>query len=134
MSSGFHYQSIVWVALAVMTLIVLVRTLWVYRGSANWPVVEGTITGLDVQQIRDADGRYSCATFIYEFQDCEGCQKSGTWHKNFSTDEAAKDFAGRELPIGKQVIVRFNPKNSAINDLELDAFTYTDDRPTSLNL
>ena len=36
--------------------------------------------------------------------------------------------------LGKQVIVRFNPKNPAINDLELDAFTYTDDPPTSLGL
>jgi hypothetical protein len=118
----------------MVTVLALGRTLWVYRGSANWPVVEGTITGLDVQPRRDADGRYSYATFTYEFQDREGCQKSGTWHKNFSTDEAAKDFASRELPIGKQVMVRFNPKNPTINDLELDAFTYTDDRPTSLGL
>ena len=134
MPSGFHYHVIVWVALAAVAVIALGRTIWVYRGSASWPVVEGTITGLNVQQIRDADGRYSYATFTYHFQDCEGCQKSGTWHKNFSTDEAAYDFAKRELPIGKQVVVRFNPKNPAINDLELDASTYTDDRPTSLGL
>jgi hypothetical protein len=134
MSSGFHYHVIVWLALLVVAVIALGRTIWAYRGSGNWPMVEGTITGLDVQQRRGADGRYSYATFTYEFQDCEGRQKSGTWHKNFSTDEAAKDFATRELPIGKQVIVRFNPKNPAVNDLELDAFTYTDDRPTSLGL
>jgi len=134
MSSGFHYQVIVWVALALVAVIALGRTIWAYRGSANWPTVEGTITGLGVQQKRDNDGRYSYATFTYEFQDSAGRQKSGTWHKNFSTDEDARDFASRELPIGKQVIVRFNPKNPAINDLELDAFTYTDDRPTSLGL
>ena len=73
------------------------------------------MTGLDVQQRRDNDGRYSYATFTYELQDSEGRRKSGTWHKNFSTDEAT-----RELPIGKHVIVRFNPKNPAINDLELE--------------
>ena len=56
MSSGFHYHVIVWVALAVVAMIGLGRTIWVYRGSANWPVVEGTITGLDVQQRRDAGG------------------------------------------------------------------------------
>jgi len=115
-------------------VIALGRTIWAYRGSANWPTIEGTITGLDVQQRMDGDGRYSRATFTYEFQDCEGRQNSGTWHKNFSTHKAAKEFATRELAIGKQVIVRFNPKNPAINDLELDAFTYTDDRPTSLGL
>ena len=134
MPSGFHYHVIVWVALAAVAVIALGRTIWVYRASASWPVVEGTITALDVQQRRDGDGRYSYATFTYEFQDSEGRQKLGTWHKNFSTDEAAYDFARRELPIGKQVVVRFNPKNPAINDLELDASTYTDDRPTSLGL
>ena len=134
MPSGFHFQLIVWGTLGVVAVIALGRTMWVYRGSASWPIAEGTITGLDVQRRRDGEGQYCCATFTYEFQDCEGRQKSGTWHKNFSNDEGARDFARRELPIGKQVMVRFDPKNSAINDLELDAFTYTDDRPTSLGL
>jgi hypothetical protein len=134
MPSGFHYHVIVWVALAVVAVIALGRTIWAYRGSANWPKVEGIITGLDVQRRSDGEGQYCCATFTYKFQDCEGRQESGTWHKNFSTDGAARDFATRELPIGKQVIVQFDPKNPAINDLELDAFTYTDDRPMSLGL
>jgi hypothetical protein len=134
MSSGFDFHIVFWGALAVVAVIALGRTIWAYRGSANWPKVEGTITGLDVQRRRDGEGQYSYAIFTYKFQDCEGRQESGTWHKNFSTDEAARDFATRELPIGKQVIVRFDPKNPAINDLELDAFTYTDDRPISLGL
>ena len=55
-------------------------------------------------------------------------------YKNFSTEAAARDFAVREMSIGKQVVVRFNPKDPAICDLELDSFAYTDDRPTSLGL
>jgi hypothetical protein len=39
-----------------------------------------------------------------------------------------------ELAVGKPVVVRFNPKNPASNDLELDSWTYTNDRPTSLNI
>ena len=112
-------------------------TLWVYRGSRDWPTADGTITGLDVQRKRDAGidgGHYICAVFTYEFDDLEGNRKTGTWYKNFSTEPAARDFGGRELPIGKEVLVRFNPKDPAINDLELDSSTYTDDRPTSLGL
>ena len=134
MSPGFDYHIIIWGGLPLVAVIVLGRTMWVYRGSSNWPMVDGTITDLDIQRKRDADGHYICATFTYKFQDREGRPKSGTWYKNFSTDEAARDFAARELPIGKQVIVRFNPRDSATNDLELDSSVYTGDRPTSLGI
>jgi len=55
MPSGFHYHVIVWVALAVEAVIALGRAIWAYCGSANWPMVEGTITGLDVQQSESRD-------------------------------------------------------------------------------
>ena len=34
----------------------------------------------------------------------------------------------------KRVIVRFNPKSPVQNNLALDSWTYTGDRPTSLNI
>ena len=36
--------------------------------------------------------------------------------------------------VGKKVVVRFSPKNPNLNDLELDSWTYTGDRPTSLSI
>jgi hypothetical protein len=131
------YHSFLWFAPVLVIVVVLFRTLWVYRGSRDWPTADGTITGLDVQRKRDSGidgGHYICAAFTYEFDDLEDDRKTGTWYKNFSTESAARDFAARELPLGKQVLVRFNPKDPAINDLELDSSTYTDDRPTSLGL
>jgi hypothetical protein len=38
-----------WLAALVIAL-VLGRTLWVYRGSGNWPTADGAITSLDVQR------------------------------------------------------------------------------------
>ena len=117
--------------------VALGRTLWVYRGSRDWPTSDGTITSLDVQRKREADidgGHYICAIFTYEFCDLEGNRRTGTWYKNFSSEPAARDFAAQELPLGKQVLVRFSPKDPATSGLELDPSTYTNDRPTSLRL
>jgi hypothetical protein len=52
--------------------------------------------------------------------------------QDFSTEAEARAFADRELPIDKKVVVRFNPKNPELNNLELDSWTYSGDRPTSL--
>jgi hypothetical protein len=134
MLPGVDYHWLLWLIPVLVIGVVLGRTLWAFRGSRNWPTADGTITRVDVQRKQDADGHYMCATFTYEFQDVEGRRNSSTWSKNFSTEDDARDFARRELPLGKQVVVRFNPKDPAVNELELDSFAYTNDRPTSLNL
>lgn len=134
MPTRIDYHTFLWLAPSVVIALVLGRVLWVYRGSSNWPIVDGTITRLDVQRRRDTSGPYICATFTYVFRDLDDHEKSGTWYKNFSTEEDAQDFAERELQVGKQVQVRFDPKDPGVNYLELDASTYTNDRPTSLNL
>ena len=134
MPSGVDYRILLWLIPVMVIVVVLGRTIWAFRGSRNWPTADGTITRLDVQRRQDADGHYSCATFTYEFQDSEGRRNSSTWNKNFSTEQDARDFAAREMPLGKQVLVRFNPEDPSVNDLELDSFAYTDDRPTSLGL
>jgi hypothetical protein len=46
---------------------------------------------------------------------------AGSWYKDFSTEAEARGSADRELPIAKKVVVRFNPKNSELNNLELDS-------------
>ena len=131
------YQTLFWLALAIATIAVVARGFWLYRASLTWPAADGKITHLDVEKKRDPavhGGHYFCATFTYEFQDSSGRRLYGTWYKNFSAELEARDFATRELPVGKQVVVRFNPKNPAFNDLELDSWTYTNDRPTSLDI
>jgi len=128
---------LLWLALASAVVAVIARGVWLYRASLTWPTAEGTITSLNVERKRGASvasGHYFCATFTYEFLDPDGHRLSGTWYKNFSTEAEARDFAARELPVGKAVVVRFNPKNPAFNDLELDSWTYTNDRPTSLDI
>jgi hypothetical protein len=130
------YQTLFGLALALAT-VVIARGLWLYRASLTWPTADGTITHLDIERERDggrSGGHYFRATFTYEFDDPYGHHLSGTWYKNFSTEPEARDFAARELPVGKTVVVRFNPKNPAFNDLELDSWSYTNDRPASLNI
>jgi hypothetical protein len=129
------YQSLFWLALALAAVAVIARAVWLYRASLTWPTADGSITRLDIERKSNAGGgHYFRATFTYDFLDANGQRFSGTWYKNFSSDSEARDFAARELPAGKPVVVRFNPRNPALNDLELDSWTYTNDRPTSLNI
>lgn len=131
------YRPLFWVVPALAILVVIARGWWLYRASLAWPTADGTITHIDIQRRRSSgtpSGPYFSATFTYEFHDSNGHHLSGTWHKNFSSETDARDFAARELPLGKVVVVRFNPKNPIFNDLELDSWTYTNDRPTSLNI
>jgi hypothetical protein len=129
------YPMLLWFTLALAAVAVIARSFWLYRASLTWPTAEGAITGLTVERKRGtSSGHHFCATFTYQFLDKDGHRLSGTWYKNFSTEPEARDFAARELPVGKAVVIRFNPKNPALNDLEVDSWTYTNDRPTSLNI
>jgi len=131
------YQMLFWLAPALAAVAVVTRGFWLHRASLTWPTTEGAITGLNVERKRGASipsGHYFCATFTYQFLDTDGHRLSGTWYKNFSTEPEARDFATRELPVGKPVVVHFNPRNPEFSDLELDSWTYTNDRPASLNI
>ena len=128
------HRMLFWLVPALATVAVIARGFWLYRASLTWPTTAGVITRVDIERKRGAGGHYFCATFTYDFQDPNGLRLSGTWYKNFSSEPEACDFAARELAVGKPVVVRFNPKNPAFNDLELDSWTYTNDRPTSLNI
>jgi len=132
-----NYQVLFWLPIGLAVVGVIALGFRLYRASLTWPTADGTIIRLDIERKMDGTitgGHYFCATFTYEFLDTNGDHLSGTWYKNFPTESEARDFAARELPVGKPVVVRFNPKNSRFNDLELDSWTYTNDRPTSLNI
>lgn len=135
MPGASRYQMLYWLVPTLAIVAVIARGFWLYRASLTWPTADGVITRVDIERKRDPDGgHYFRATFTYEFQGPDGLRLSGTWYKNFSSEPEAYDFSARELAIGKPVVVRFNPKNPANNDLELDSWTYTNDRPTSLNI
>jgi Protein of unknown function (DUF3592) len=123
-----------WVVIGVAAAAVIARCVWLYRASLTWPTANGVVTQLEVERRQDSNGHHFCATFSYDFYDTNGSRVSGTWFKNFSSENDAREFAGRELPVGKQVVVRYSPKNPALNNLELDSWTYTDDRPISLKI
>lgn len=126
-----------WIALALAIILVIVRGFWLYRASLTWPTADGVITRLDVERQQDGSmhgGYYYRATFSYDFRDSQDNRVWGTWYKNFSTEDDAREFAERELPVGKKVVVRYSPKNPTLNDLELDSWTYAGDRPTTLSI
>jgi hypothetical protein len=133
-----HFLQIsLWLALAFAVLGVIARGVWLYWASLTWPTADGIITRLEVERQQGSmanggGGHYYRATFIYDFHLPNAQRLTGTWYKNFSSEPEAREFAARELPIGKPVVVRYNPKNPASNDLELDSWTYTGDRPTTL--
>lgn len=128
-------STIVWIAFCGLGLFIIgaiARGFWIYRKSLTWPTADGEITRLDIERRSAGDGHYFRATFSYDFRDAGGARQHGTWSKNFSSDQDAQEFAARELPIGKRVIVRFDPRKPVSNGLELDSWTYTGDRPLDL--
>ena len=128
-------MTVLLIAVGFVVVVVIARGFWLYRASLKWPTADGVITRVDIDRKNDAGshgGHYFSATFTYDFYDPQGHRISGSWYKNFSTESDAREFAERELPVDKKVVVRFNPKRPVQNDLELDSWTYTGDRPTSL--
>jgi hypothetical protein len=127
---------VVWVALGLAVLGVIARGFWLYCASLTWPTGEGVITLIQIERKQGGanEGHYYRATFTYDFHDLSGHRLTGSWSKDFSTEADAREFGERELPVGKPVVVRFNPKNPTLNDLQLDSWTYTGDRPASLFL
>jgi hypothetical protein len=131
-----EFQTIGLLALGLAAISAIARGFWLYRASLTWPTADGVITRIDIERCRDASvhgGHYFCATFSYDFHDRAANRLYGSWYKNFPSEEEARQFSERELPIGKRVVVRFNPRNPAFNDLELDSWTYSGDRPPSLS-
>lgn len=130
------FQTIGFIALCVGAVSAIARGFWLYRASLTWPTADGVITGVCIERRRDAGlhgGHYFCATFSYDFYGPTANRLCGSWYKNFSSEEEAREFSARELPVGKRVVVRFNPKNPAFSDLELDSWTYSGDRPAGLS-
>lgn len=131
-----NFRIWIWIAAGVTVALVVARGVWLYWASLTWPTADGQVTRIDIERKRSSgtpSGYYYCATFTYDFLDGIGKRVSGSWYKNFSSEEGAREFAERELPVGKRVVVRYSPKNPArLNSLELDSWTYTGDRPTSL--
>lgn len=138
MSVAYEVQTTVWLLpLGFALIVAIARGFWLYRASLTWPTADGVITRIDLQRLGDAHihgGHYFRATFSYDFPGPAGNRMFGSWYKNFSSEEDAREFSERELPVGKRVVVRFNPKNPAFNDLELDSWTYSGDRPTRLSI
>jgi hypothetical protein len=138
MNSGVFLKT-PWLLGLVLALVaaVIVRGFWLYWASLTWPTADGVITRIDIERKPSGGspcGHYFSATFTYDFYDSPGHRVSGNWNKDFSTESQAREFAERELPVDKKVVVRFNPKSPVQNNLELDSWTYTGDRPTSLNI
>jgi Protein of unknown function (DUF3592) len=133
-----HFQiTWLWIALASAVILIILRGFWLYRASLTWPAADGVITLLQIERQRDAgtpSGHYFAATFTYDFRDPAGNRVSGNWRKDFSSEANAREFAARELPVGKKVVVRYSPRNPTLNDLELDSWTYAGDRPTTLSI
>lgn len=118
-----------------VALAAISRAWWLYRSSLDWPTADGSITRLDLERRSSpGEGHHFQATFSYDFRARDGGLFHGTWSKDFSSQQDAREFAERELPIGRRVIVRFHPKNPSTNDLELDSWTYAGDRPLDLNV
>src|SRR5215467_15583216 len=119
----YRAQDIGLVVLGVAAISAIARGFWLYRASLTWPTADGVITRLDIDGKNygaSHSGHYFSATFTYDFHDARGQRTSGTWYKNFSTESEVGEFAARELPVDKKVVVRFNPRNPAQNNLELD--------------
>jgi hypothetical protein len=110
-----EFRTIGLLALGLAGIAAIARGFWLYRASLTWPTADGVITRVDVERLRAGGqngGHYFRATFTYDFHAPPGNLLHGSWYKNFSSEAEARQFSDRELPIGKRVVVRFNPNRS----------------------
>jgi len=137
-----HIGSIVlrisFAGLGLAAVYAIIRTFWLYRGADTWPTADGTITRVEIQEFYAAGTGSPNTTYFatvgYDFHDSKGTRCWGQWQsRQFATSEEASAFVHREMPEGKRVVVRFKPKDPMVNSLELDSWTYSGDRPLSLN-
>jgi hypothetical protein len=113
MDRAHEFQAIGLLTLGLAAISVITRGFWLYRASLTWPTADSVITRIDIERCRDTSlhsGHYFCATFSYDFHGPAANRLHGSWYKNFSSEEEARQFSERELPVGKRVVVRFNPQ------------------------
>lgn len=102
----------VWLAFVVAGF---AKPLWRWfqrRHAEGWPTTQGhvdstTMTRANEFGIRSTSSGASIASFKYSY-DVGGTQHSGTFRKQFGTDEESEDFL-RDL-VGKTVTVQYNPE------------------------
>jgi Protein of unknown function (DUF3592) len=117
--------------------VVVIRGIWQRRGSGEWPIVDGTFVTVTVLRAGPpaSSGLEYQALAEYEFSDAAGRRRKGQWtSRGFPSEARAKDFINREMPQGKTVAVKYSPDDAKMNNLELDSWTYTDDRPLDLGV
>jgi hypothetical protein len=91
-----EFQTIGLLALGLAAISAIARGFWLYRASLTWPTADGVITRIDIERRWDASihgGHYFCATFSYDFRNPAANRLYGSWYKNFSSDEEARQLS-----------------------------------------
>lgn len=127
----------IWIGAFIYAAIVVGQRIWARRGSGEWPIADGLITQVTIvgQGMHPSPQEECSASIEYQFTDTAGETRKGIWiSQSFPNEALARDFCAREMPVGKKVAVKYSSKDSKINNLELDSWTYGDDRPLSLDI
>lgn len=133
----FPFFVAIWIGAFIYAAIVVGQRIWARRGSGEWPITDGLITQVTImgQGVHPSAHEECSASIEYQFTDAAGETRKGVWtSQSFPSEAKARDFCAREMPVGKKVAVKYSPKDPKISNLELDSWTYGDDRPLSLDI
>jgi hypothetical protein len=94
------------IGIVIYCIVMFVR----YRGSGSWTLVSGKVESYG-KPTYDDGSMSVCYTIVKYRYSVEDCDYSGAWITPFLRNlTALNDFLATELPVGKAVDVRFNPK------------------------
>jgi hypothetical protein len=126
-----------WISLGALTLGAVYSVIYFfrYRGSDEWPTVQGTVEALI--RIRSTNGRASDPVYgilSYSYQ-IDGEYYSGEWDTPmFPSKSEVDEFIGKYIPLKSAVVVHHDPRHPERSTLEIDPRLGQPDYLTELNL
>jgi hypothetical protein len=91
-----------------------ISRLWSWR----WPVVEGTITAVDVEEVRRNQLRLAVA-YMFSVGDDGPYTGESFWTPAFSiTQRSTIRAAKKAIRVGRSIRVRYRPDDPSVNTLE----------------
>jgi hypothetical protein len=106
-----------------------------FRGSGDWPTVDGKTIGPGQVKTSysDRSADYD-AEITYEYEVSGTSYRGSHRLKSFKQKQQAEDFLLEHMPESTAVVVHYKPEDPGTSMLELDPYEFDDDEPISLNL
>lgn len=105
-----------------------------YRGSSDWPAVEGVIEGAPELHAFGGRGTSYYAILFYSYA-VDGDRYSGEWTSpSKPTQKMIVDVIAAKLPSGTKIAIRYNPKKPEVSTPDISPALFDENAMIKLDL